>query len=100
MKLTISKSKNSEQLYICKSYRNANGKSTSKIIKKLGTMESLLPQHNNQSDLFKDINHIVTLLVKTLQKLPVSLRIESELFAVSRTNQTVLLSGVLCLLFF
>lgn len=50
MKLTISKSKNSEQLYICKSYRNANGKSTSKIIKKLGTMESLLPQHNDNRD--------------------------------------------------
>ena len=46
MKLTISKSKNAEQLYICKSYRNTSGKSTSRIVKKLGTMDSLLPEHD------------------------------------------------------
>lgn len=50
MKLTISKSKNSEQLYICKSYRNASGKSTSKIVEKLGTMEELLPLHDNDRE--------------------------------------------------
>lgn len=38
--------------------------------------------------------------MKTLQKLPVTLRIESELFAVSRTNRTVPLLGVFRLLFF
>ena len=49
MKLTFSKSKNSTSLYIQKSFRK-NGKSTSKIVKKLGTMEELLPQPNNSED--------------------------------------------------
>ena len=50
MKLTISKSKNAEQLYICKSYRNASGKSTSRIVKKLGTVDSLLPEHDHDRE--------------------------------------------------
>ena len=49
MNLIISKSKNSKSLYIQKSFRK-NGKSTSKVVKKLGTMEELLPQHNNSED--------------------------------------------------
>lgn len=49
MNLIISKSKNSKSLYIQKSFRK-NGKSTSKIVKKLGAMEELLPQHNNSED--------------------------------------------------
>lgn len=49
MKLTFSKSKNSTSLYIQKSFRK-NGKSTSKIVRKLGTMEELLPQHNNSEE--------------------------------------------------
>lgn len=49
MNLIISKSKNSKSLYIQKSFRK-NGKSTSKIVKKLGTMEELLPQHNNSEE--------------------------------------------------
>lgn len=49
MSLIISKSKNSKSLYIQKSFRK-NGKSTSKIVKKLGTMEKLLPQHHNSEE--------------------------------------------------
>jgi transposase len=49
MNLIISKSKNSKSLYIQKSYRK-NGKTTSKIVKKLGTMKDLLPLHNNSED--------------------------------------------------
>ena len=49
MNLAISKSKNAKSLYIQKSFRK-NGKSTSKIIKKLGTMEELLPLHNNSEE--------------------------------------------------
>ena len=49
MNLIISKSKNTKSLYIQKSFRK-NGKSTSKIVKKLGTMEELLPQHNNSEE--------------------------------------------------
>ena len=48
MNLIISKSKNSKSLYIQKSFRK-NGKSTSKVVKKLGTMEELLP-HNTTSE--------------------------------------------------
>ena len=46
MRLNIVKSANAEQLYIIKSFRNSEGKSTTKIFKKLGTMASLLPKFN------------------------------------------------------
>lgn len=49
MNLIISKSKNSKSLYIQKSFRK-NGKSTSKVVKKLGTLEELLPKHNNSEE--------------------------------------------------
>lgn len=41
MRVTTSKSKNSESFYITKSYTNAQGKSTSTTIKKLGTLAEL-----------------------------------------------------------
>lgn len=50
MRLTISKSKNAEQLYITKSIRVNKNKTTSKIIVKLGSMASLLPQFDNDRD--------------------------------------------------
>ncbi|MGI6736384.1 MAG: IS1634 family transposase [Anaerovoracaceae bacterium] len=50
MRVTLSRSKNAEQVYITKAYRNENGKSTSKIFKKLGTMASLLPEHDNDRE--------------------------------------------------
>lgn len=46
MRLNISKSKNAEQLYIIKSIR-INKKSTTKIVAKLGSMDSLLPKFDN-----------------------------------------------------
>lgn len=49
MNLIISKSKNSKSLYIQKSFRK-NGRTTSKVVKKLGTMKELLPLHNNSED--------------------------------------------------
>ena len=45
MNLHITKSKNAESFYICKSYVKSNGCTTSKIIRKLGTLEQLLPEH-------------------------------------------------------
>lgn len=50
MRITLSKSKNSEHVYISKAYRNEHGKSTSKIFKKLGTMAALLPEHDNDRE--------------------------------------------------
>ena len=49
MNLVISQSKNSKSLYIKKSFRK-NGKTTSKTVKKLGTMADLLPLHNNSEE--------------------------------------------------
>lgn len=45
MKLTISKSKNAESFYISKGYINDSGKSTSVIVRKLGTLADLLKEH-------------------------------------------------------
>ncbi|MFR9077220.1 MAG: hypothetical protein ACLVJC_12130 [Dorea formicigenerans] len=50
MRVTISRSKSAEQVYITKAYRDETGKSTSKIIKKLGSMASLLPEHDNDRE--------------------------------------------------
>ena len=50
MRLTISKSKNAEQLYITKSIRVSKDKTTSKIFVKLGSMASLLPKHDNDRE--------------------------------------------------
>ena len=50
MRLTISKSKNAEQLYITKSIRVRKNKTTSKIFVKLGSMASLLPEHDNDRE--------------------------------------------------
>ncbi len=41
MKVMTTKSKNSESFYIAKSFINNQGKSTSKIIRKLGTLAEL-----------------------------------------------------------
>ena len=49
LRINIVRSKNAEQVYIIKSFRK-DGKSTSKIMKKLGTMASLLPEHNNDRE--------------------------------------------------
>ena len=49
MRLNIVKSKNAEQLYIIKSIRR-NGKATTKIMRKLGTMASLLPEFDNDRE--------------------------------------------------
>ena len=50
MKLTITKSKNAESFYISKSYRDNNGKSTTKTVRKLGTLKELTEQLNTDRD--------------------------------------------------
>jgi transposase len=50
MKVVISKSKNSTSLYIAKSFRQ-NGKSTSKMIESLGTLEEIQKKSNGQDPL-------------------------------------------------
>ena len=50
MKVTTTKSKNSESFYITKSYVNSEGKSTSKTIRKLGTLKELSQQLGTDRD--------------------------------------------------
>jgi len=50
MKVTISKSKNAESFYISKSYVNDKGKSTSVVVRKLGTLTDLLEEHGPTHD--------------------------------------------------
>lgn len=50
MRVTTSKSKNSESFYISHSFISADGKSTSKVIKKLGTLLELSERLNTDRD--------------------------------------------------
>lgn len=50
MKVTTSKSKNSESFYIAKSFINNKGKSTSVNVRKLGTLNELLKEHGPTRD--------------------------------------------------
>lgn len=50
MRVTTSKSKNAESFYISKGYVNDKGVSTSVIVRKLGTLKELLPEHGPTRD--------------------------------------------------
>lgn len=50
MRVTTSKSKNTESFYISKGYINDKGVSTSVIVRKLGTLKELLPEHGPTRD--------------------------------------------------
>ena len=50
MKVDTTKSKNAESFYIRQSYVNSEGKSTSKTIRKLGTLNELLVEHGPTRD--------------------------------------------------
>ena len=50
MRVITSKSKNSESFYISKGYINDKGVSTSVIVRKLGTLKDLLPEHGPTRD--------------------------------------------------
>ena len=50
MRVTTSKSKNAESFYISKGYVNDKGVSTSVIVRKLGTLKDLLPEHGPTRD--------------------------------------------------
>lgn len=54
MRITTTKSKNSESFYITKSFKNSNGKSSSVVIRKLGTLNELLKEHGPARD---DVMH-------------------------------------------
>ena len=54
MRVTTTKSKKSESFYITKSFKNSNGKSSSVVIRKLGTLNELLKEHGPTRD---DVMH-------------------------------------------
>lgn len=54
MRITTTKSKRSESFYITKSFKNSNGKSSSVVIRKLGTLNELLEEHGPTRD---DVMH-------------------------------------------
>ena len=72
MKVTTSKSKNSESFYIAKSYINNEGKSTSVNVRKLGTLKELLIEHGpTRDDVIKwarEEAHMETLKYKSEQQ--------------------------------
>lgn len=50
MRVTTSKSKNAESFYISRGFINDDGVSTSVIVRKLGTLKDLLPEHGPTRD--------------------------------------------------
>ena len=50
LRVTTSKSKNAESFYISKGFINDKGVSTSVIVRKLGTLKDLLPEHGPTRD--------------------------------------------------
>ncbi len=50
MRVSTSKSKNAESFYITRGFINDKGKSTSVIVRKLGTLQELLPEHGPTRD--------------------------------------------------
>ena len=50
MRVTTTKSKNAESFYITQSYTNSDGKSTSKIVRKLGTLQDLCEKLGTDRD--------------------------------------------------
>ena len=54
MRVTTTKSKKSESFYITKSFKNSNGKSSSVVVRKLGTLNELLKEHGPTRD---DVMH-------------------------------------------
>lgn len=48
MRLSLVKSKNTTQFYVIESYRNKNGKNTSRIFEKLGNLEEVLKKANGE----------------------------------------------------
>ena len=54
MKLQVSSSKNTQLYYVAKSFRTENGKYSSKIIERLGTMEDLIARFGDEDTLRVD----------------------------------------------
>ncbi len=78
MKVDTTKSKNAESFYIRQSYINSEGKSTSKTIRKLGTLNELLVEHGPTRD-------------DVMEWAKEQARIETEKYKVQKDINTVLI---------
>lgn len=78
MKVDTTKSKNAESFYIRQSYINSEGKSTSKTIRKLGTLNELLVDHGPTRD-------------DVMKWAKEQARIETEKYKVQKDINTVLI---------
>ena len=78
MRLSLVKSKNTTQFYIIKSYRDENGKNTSKIVEKLGNEQEVIKKANGEDPIIwakkyieelnkKEKNNTIDILVKFSQ---------------------------------
>ena len=63
MRIITSKSKNAESFYISKGYINDKGVSTSVIVRKLGTLKELLPEH-----WYKPFNNTIISYLNNIEK--------------------------------
>lgn len=61
MKLTVSRSKNSETCYIQKSYRTDSGKSSTKTVERLGSMKELQVRFGEEDTLAKVKEYVTEL---------------------------------------
>ena len=99
MRVTTSKSKNSESFYITQSYTSAQGKSTSKTIRKLGTLADLSKQlHTDREGVLAWANEQAALLRAGNFGLLDLERIAEEIEDVGRSEQRELESRMAVLL--
>lgn len=68
MKLQVSSSKNTQLYYVAKSFRTENGKYSSKIIERLGTMEDLIARFGDEDTLEKVKQYIIELTKEEKQR--------------------------------
>ena len=68
MRLSLVKSKNTTQFYVIESYRNANGKNTSRIIEKLGNEQEVLKKSNGEDPVAWAKNYVDKLNKEAMKK--------------------------------
>ena len=99
VRITTSKSKNSESFYIAQSYTNANGKCTSKTVRKLGTLAELSAQLHTDCDgvvewanefpeTFQPCHPIFFLFIRRLYSLSLSTMYLVSSFSFALQNRT------------
>jgi hypothetical protein len=96
MHVKVTKSKNSKSFYIIKSVR-INGKSTSKIVEKLGTLEEVIQKANGQ-DPYEWANQRAKFLTEQAKKQALDILVKfSPSKKFKKMNKLLLMGGYLFL---